>query len=127
MALAAPLRPVVLSFTPELTRYLIQAAVGNYVSEAVTTRHYKEVRIHVYAVPNGSSNTVGEQLIEAVVTLQQSVDGNGWETMYTITNPNENGEMVVLDPAPLTRALISGYPTENFDLSAGINVALQEA
>ena len=127
MALATPLRPVVLTFAPELTNYLILGAVGNHVGASITTRHYKEVRVHVYTVPNASSASVGEQLIVAVVTLQQSVDGNGWKTMYTITNPNENGEMLVLDPAPLTRAVISGYSTDNFDLSAGINVALQEA
>lgn len=125
MTLPTPLRPTVLSRTPEGVKALLLNARGNIVSEALTTKHYSEVKVHVYAVPPDSSQR-GDQITEAVVELQQSIDGNGWKTMQRIENPNEGGEIYVLDPLMLTRAIISGYSEENYQ-SLGINVVLEEA
>lgn len=102
MPQVTPNRPVVLDHAPDGVKIFLPAVVGNYVADPVTTKHYKEVRIHTYCVHNPDD---GESVSAAVanIYLEQSIDGNGWKIMMTIVNPNESGEMYVLDRAPLTR------------------------
>ena len=83
-------------------QYLIQDAVGVKVSDPLVTKSFPQVRVHVYA---GN----GEDAPDAVITLEQSVDGKGWLIVATVTNPTQSGEMYVLDSAPLTRANISRF------------------
>ena len=87
---------------------LIDAKAQTYTSANTSVGDAKSVFIHVYSA---STST-------ATVVIEQSLDGNGWVTAATITNPSSTGELWRGPSLPLTRVRISAYTSGTITATA---------
>lgn len=86
---------------------LLDAKAQTFTSSPTNVGDAKACFVHVYSA---STST-------ATVVIEQSLDGNNWATVATISNPTSGGELWKGPSLPLTRARISAYTAGTITVS----------